>query len=190
MAAETGRRDVVTFDLAFDYARCTRLAVARADTCSDAGFATAIGALQAAGIAVSRIDDVAGLIVLRTVVMLANEAADAVTQGIVSAADVDIALQKGVNYPRGALAWADALGVAFVRDTLHNLAVHYGEDRYRLSPLDRAPLCERGQAVAMNARNPSRAPVVAGGGAGAGAALRRRHVRARQRVAGARHVAS
>ena len=49
--------------------------------------------------------------------MLANEAADAVTQGIGTAADVDLALQKGVNYPRGPLAWADALGVA---DKLHD----------------------------------------------------------------------
>ena len=135
VAATAGVRDVVTYDLAFDFARCTRLAVARADGCSDAAFAAAVGALQAAGIAVSRIDDVAGLIVLRTVAMLANEAADAVTQGIASAADVDVALQKGVNYPRGPLAWADALGVAFVREALHNLAAHYGEDRYRLSPL-------------------------------------------------------
>jgi 3-hydroxybutyryl-CoA dehydrogenase len=128
-------RDVVAFDLAFDFSKCTRLALARADTCSDAAFSAAVGALQAAGIAVSRIDDVAGLVVLRTVAMLANEAADAVTQGIASASDVDLALQKGVNYPRGPLAWADALGPAFVRDTLCNLAVHYGEDRYRLSPL-------------------------------------------------------
>ena len=135
IAAATGLRNVVTYDLAFDYARCSRLAVARADTCSDTASAPAVGALQAAGIAVSCIDDVAGLIVLRTVAMLANEAADAVTQGIASAADVDVALQQGVNYPRGPLAWADALGVAFVRDTLHNLAAHYGEDRYRLSPL-------------------------------------------------------
>ena len=135
IAAMTRVRDVVAYDLALDYAGCPRLAVARADTCSDGAFATAVGALQAAGIAVSRIDDVAGLIVLRTVAMLANEAADAVTQGIASAADVDVALQKGVNYPRGPLAWADALGVAFIRDTLHNLAAHYGEDRYRLSPL-------------------------------------------------------
>jgi 3-hydroxybutyryl-CoA dehydrogenase len=135
VAATACLRDVVTYDLALDYARCPRLAVARSDGCSDAAFAAAVGALQAAGIAVSRIDDVAGLIVLRTVAMLANEAADAVTQGIASAADVDVALQKGVNYPRGPLAWADALGVAFVRDTLHNLAAHYGEDRYRLSPL-------------------------------------------------------
>jgi 3-hydroxybutyryl-CoA dehydrogenase len=135
IAAAASVRDVVTYDLAFDFARCTRLAVARADGCSDAAFAAAVGTLQAAGVAVSRVDDVAGLIVLRTVAMLANEAADAVTQGIASAADVDVALQKGVNYPRGPLAWADALGVAFVRDTLHNLAAHYGEDRYRLSPL-------------------------------------------------------
>jgi 3-hydroxybutyryl-CoA dehydrogenase len=135
MAAKAGIRDVVAYDLAFDFAKCARLAVARADTCGDAAFAAAVGALQAAGIAVSRIDDVAGLVVLRTVAMLANEASDAVTQGIASAADIDLAMQKGVNYPRGPLAWADALGLAFVRDTLQNLAVHYGEDRYRLSPL-------------------------------------------------------
>jgi 3-hydroxybutyryl-CoA dehydrogenase len=135
IAAGTGVRNVVTFDLAFDYAHCTRLAVARADTCGDAAFAAAAGALQAAGITVSRLDDVAGLIVLRTVAMLANEASDAVTQGIATAADVDVAMQKGVNYPRGPLAWADTLGLTFVRDTLGNLAVHYGEDRYRLSPL-------------------------------------------------------
>jgi len=67
--------------------------------------------------------------------MLANEAADAVTQGIASATDVDLAMQKGVNYPRGPLAWGDELGIAFIRDTLVNLAAHYGEDRYRLSPL-------------------------------------------------------
>ena len=135
IAAKAGLRDVVTFDLAFDFAKCTRLAVARADTCSDAAFAAAVGSLQACGIAVSRVDDVAGLVVLRTVAMLANEAADAFTQGIASAADIDLAMQKGVNYPRGPLAWADALGLPFVRDTLHHLAGHYGEDRYRTSPL-------------------------------------------------------
>jgi len=43
---------------------------------------------------VSQLDDVAGLIVLRTVVMLANEGADAVTQGVASAADVDAAMRE------------------------------------------------------------------------------------------------
>jgi 3-hydroxybutyryl-CoA dehydrogenase len=72
---------------------------------------------------------------MRIVATLANEAADAVTHHIASAADVDVAMQKGVNYPRGPLAWADDVGVARIRDVLHHLAVHYGEDRYRLSPL-------------------------------------------------------
>ncbi len=135
IAVASGRSDVVVFDLAFDYAKCTRLALAAADGCGAAAVASAVGALQAAGVAVSRFDDVAGLPVMRTVAMLANEAADAVTQGIASARDVDLAMMRGVNYPRGPLAWADAIGVPHVCATLRYLAAHYGEDRYRLSPL-------------------------------------------------------
>ncbi len=134
LAAACGRRDVVVYDLAFDYGKCTRLAIAAADGCGEAALAAVVGALQAAGIAVSRCDDVAGLVVMRTVAMLANEAADAVTQGIASARDVDVAMMRGVNYPRGPLAWADAIGLAHVRATLANLAAHYGDGRYRTSP--------------------------------------------------------
>jgi 3-hydroxybutyryl-CoA dehydrogenase len=130
-----GARDLVVFDLAFDYHATTRLAVCRADSCSDAAYGAAVGLLQAAGIAVSPFDDVAGLPVLRTVAMLVNEAADAVQQGIASAADIDVAMQKGVNYPRGPLAWGDAIGCDYVRDVLANLMAHYGDARYRISPL-------------------------------------------------------
>jgi 3-hydroxybutyryl-CoA dehydrogenase len=71
---------------------------------------------------------------MRTVAMLANEAADAVQQGIASTADVDAAMRLGVGYPRGPLAWADTIGLARVRDVLVNLALHYGEPRYRIAP--------------------------------------------------------
>ena len=135
VASACGRPDVVVFDLAHDYGRCTRLAIAAADGCADAAVAAVTGALQAAGIAVSRVDDVAGLVVMRTVAMLANEAADAVTQGIASAGDTDTAMVNGVNYPRGPLAWADAIGVAHVAAVLENMAAHYGDGRYRTSPL-------------------------------------------------------
>jgi 3-hydroxybutyryl-CoA dehydrogenase len=134
-AAQSGERDLVVYDLAADYHEAKRIAIARADSCSDAAFGAAVGVLQAAGLAVSAVDDVAGLVVMRTVAMLANEAADAVQQGIASAADVDIAMRKGVNYPRGPLAWADAIGVARVRDVLANLLAHYGDARYRIAPL-------------------------------------------------------
>jgi 3-hydroxybutyryl-CoA dehydrogenase len=132
--------DTVLFDLAFDYAGAARIALAKADQCSDAAWNSVVGLFQAAGFAVTRIDDVPGMVVMRTVAMLANEAADAVNQGVCSAAAVDIAMQKGVNYPRGPLAWTDSIGVAQVVTVLSNLAASYGEDRYRVSPLLRRKL--------------------------------------------------
>jgi 3-hydroxybutyryl-CoA dehydrogenase len=134
-AVAAGARDVALFDLALDYASCSRIAMSRADTCSDSAWDAAVGTVQAAGVAVSPLDDVAGLIVMRTVAMLANEAADAVHQKIATAHDVELAMQKGVNYPVGPLAWADRLNVARVRDVLGHLGAHYGSDRYRISPL-------------------------------------------------------
>jgi 3-hydroxybutyryl-CoA dehydrogenase len=74
---------------------------------------------------------------MRTVAMLANEAADAVNQGVCSAADADLAMQKGVNYPVGPLTWAERIGLDYVMRVLRNLAAEYGEDRYRVSPLIR-----------------------------------------------------
>jgi len=146
-ATEGEHPDLVAYDLALDYTQCTRLAVACADTCSPEAANAAIGALQAAGIAVSRVDDVAGLVVMRTVVMLANEAADAVTQGIASARDIDLAMRNGVNYPRGPLAWADAVGVGHVCTVLRNLGAQYGHERYRVAPL-LGRRCATGQPIA------------------------------------------
>ena len=70
----------------------------------------------------------------RSGAMLANEAADTVNQGVCSPADLDLAMEKGVNYPCGPLAWADAIGIGRVHRVLSNLAASYGEDRYRVSP--------------------------------------------------------
>lgn len=74
-------------------------------------------------------------IVDRILAMLINEAADAVLFRIASATDVDIAMTKGVNYPKGLLAWAEELGIATVLARLESLQSEYGEDRYRPSAL-------------------------------------------------------
>lgn len=108
--------------------------MALADQCGSGAAQLAIGTLQKAGLAVSRIDDVAGMVALRTVAMLANEAADGVLQGIGSARDIDTAMRYGTNYPKGPLAWADELGIRRVATVLANLREHYGEERYRVSP--------------------------------------------------------
>ena len=139
-AAANKHPDTVLYDLVLESAGATRIALARADQCSDAAYYSVVGLFQAAGFAVTRIDDVPGMVVMRTVAMLANEAADAVNQGVCSAEAVDIAMQKGVNYPRGPLAWADSVGIAHVVTVLSNLVAVYGEERYRVSPLLRRKL--------------------------------------------------
>jgi len=69
--------------------------------------------------------------------VLINEAADAVLFRIASAEDIDLAMTKGVNYPKGLLTWADELGIATVLGRLEALQAEYGEDRYRPSALIR-----------------------------------------------------
>jgi 3-hydroxybutyryl-CoA dehydrogenase len=144
-ARDNHHPDTVLFDLALDYATARRIAVSCSDQCSSAAYHAVVGLLQAAGFTVTRLDDVPGMAVMRTVAMLANEAADAVHQGVCSAQAADIAMQKGVNYPRGPLAWADAVGVEQIVAVLANLAAGYGEDRYRVSPLLRRKLASGGR---------------------------------------------
>jgi len=70
-------------------------------------------------------------IVNRVLCMLINEACDTKYLGIASAADIDLAMTKGVNYPKGLLKWADDIGIAHVLSTLNDLYDEYQEDRYR-----------------------------------------------------------
>ena len=71
----------------------------------------------------------------RVLVMLINEAADALFLNIASAEDIDNAMTKGVNYPKGLLAWADEKGIDWCVSKLDELYNEYHEDRYRCSPL-------------------------------------------------------
>ena len=82
--------------------------------------------------------DLAARIVLRIVAMLVNEAVDAVRLRVAAPHDIELAMTKGVNYPRGLLAWGDQIGAGTVLHTLEALQAEYGEDRYRPSPLLRA----------------------------------------------------
>ncbi len=75
------------------------------------------------------------LVVDRILAMLINEAADALFWNVAAADDIELAMTKGVNYPKGLLHWADELGGAAVLARLTALQEEYGEDRYRPSPL-------------------------------------------------------
>lgn len=71
----------------------------------------------------------------RILVMLINEAVDALFLNIASKESIDLAMTKGVNYPKGLLSWADEIGLDLVLEKLQSMYEEYGEDRYRPSPL-------------------------------------------------------
>ncbi|MFG1193067.1 MULTISPECIES: 3-hydroxyacyl-CoA dehydrogenase PaaH [Xanthobacter] len=135
--------NLVLFDLALDYEAAPRIAIAAADQAATGAIATAAGLFQAMGKAVSALDDVAGLVVLRTISMLVNEAAEAALMGVASPADIDRAMTFGVNYPRGPFSWADEVGPARILAALEALHASYGDDRYRASQLLRRRVAAR-----------------------------------------------
>ena len=74
-------------------------------------------------------------IFLRIISMLINEAVEAKRLGIADDDAIELAMQKGVNYPKGLLAWGKEISYGKISETLQNLYDEYQEERYRQSPL-------------------------------------------------------
>jgi len=77
----------------------------------------------------------AGHTMERILAMLINEAVDALYLGVATVADIETAMTKGVNYPKGLLQWCDDWGASNCLAVLDGLYEEYHEDRYRASPL-------------------------------------------------------
>jgi 3-hydroxybutyryl-CoA dehydrogenase len=88
------------------------------------------------------VGDAPGLVLGRIVCQLVNEAAFAVTEGVGSPEDVDVAMRMGYNYPRGPLEWADEIEIDHVLSTLDALYEELKEERYRAAPLLRRMVAE------------------------------------------------
>lgn len=71
----------------------------------------------------------------RVITMLINEAIDSLYLQLATKEDLDLAMTKGVNYPKGLLKWADEIGLKNVYTSLDVLYELYNEDRYRPSIL-------------------------------------------------------
>ncbi len=87
------------------------------------------------GVEVQIVPDQVGMITPRTLFLLINEAYTVMQEGTASAADIDLAMQLGTNYPRGPIAWSEAIGLEAIVAVLDHLHAHTGEGRYRVSPL-------------------------------------------------------
>ena len=74
-------------------------------------------------------------IFMRILSMLINEAVEAKRLGIANDEAIELAMQKGVNYPKGLLQWGFDIGFEKISETLQKLYDGYQEERYRQSPL-------------------------------------------------------
>ncbi len=71
----------------------------------------------------------------RIIIMLINEASDTLFKGIATKEDIDLAMTKGVNYPKGLFQWADEIGLQNCVDQMDALYNEYHSDRYRCCPI-------------------------------------------------------
>ena len=80
------------------------------------------------------VGDVPGMVVARTIAMLANEAADAVQPGRGGCRGRGYRNETGRQLPEAPLAAADRYGLTLINAILVNMQAHTGDDRYRQSP--------------------------------------------------------
>ncbi len=130
VTAETGELTVL-IDLALDFGTARRIAIAAPPDAPLAVAEIAAGCLQATGADVTVVADTPGMVVARTVAMLASFGSEAVAAGVASAADVDTAMRLGVNYPRGPVEWGEELGWGWVTGVLEALT-EVDAQRYRV----------------------------------------------------------
>ncbi|MFJ9797837.1 3-hydroxyacyl-CoA dehydrogenase [Streptomyces sp. NPDC101145] len=123
-------RDVVYFDLALDYRKATRIALAAGPDTSPETLDQAIGLFQALGKKVSVIGDVPGMIVARTVARLIDLAYEAVAKGVATEEDIDTAMRLGVNYPLGPVEWSRKLGRGWAYGVLQEMHERDPSGRY------------------------------------------------------------
>lgn len=91
------------------------------------------GAFAASGRPVTLIADSPGFIAQRILAAIVNVASEIAQQGIASTGDIDAAVRLGLGYPKGPLAWGDALGPLRVLAILERLQAITGDPRYRPS---------------------------------------------------------
>ena len=123
-------RPVVLIDRTIDAEATTAIAAAASHPDS---LGTVAALLGSAGIAVHVVDDVPGLVVARTLAVIANEAWETALHGVASPTDIDTAMQLGTNYPVGPFEWTRQWGADAVLTLLDALWSTYHDPRYRAS---------------------------------------------------------
>jgi len=124
------QRATAVFDLVSNFETATCIGIAASD---DSALAVAASLFQAAGIKAIKLKDHPGLLVMRTLALLANEAFEAEATQVASAADIDVAIRLGLNFPAGPIGWAHEVGLEHIAVVIEQLGRLHEADRYRLS---------------------------------------------------------
>tara|TARA_R110002020_G_scaffold170523_1_gene360254 strand:+ start:19908 stop:21332 length:1425 start_codon:yes stop_codon:yes gene_type:complete len=134
MAREVAR-DLRGPVILYDYRRDggTTLGFSVSADVSDPLVSSFVARLSQDGIDAVRLPDWPGLVVLRTVSMLANEGFEASLQGVADQADIDLAIRYGLNHPQGPIARARDIGLDRIISVLDSLSRLTGDPRYRAS---------------------------------------------------------
>jgi 3-hydroxybutyryl-CoA dehydrogenase len=110
----------------------------RVALCASAGvmpqqWSQTVASFQAAGLKISAVGDTPGMVVLRTMCMIVNEAYEAELCQVATSKDIDIAMTLGVNYPSGPSVMAQQIGLPRVVAALDAIHAQTGDPRYRAS---------------------------------------------------------
>ena len=125
-----GGLPVVVLDRWVSPSTATGLAVSASD---EDALASVAALLEQAGLTAVEVSDTPGLVLARTLAVIANEAWETMLHGVATPADIDTAMKLGTNYPAGPFEWTDQWGPGAVEELLDQLWATYHDTRYRAS---------------------------------------------------------
>lgn len=128
-----GKEKVVLMDWHTDFSRAKAVVLSHTHTCDTTDRVVVEAFFATLGLAVLWIKDHPGMLTLRTIALLVNEACEAALHCIASSEDIDRAMRYGVNYPQGPFQWMAQIGAQHILNCLEQLYQIYAEEKYRPS---------------------------------------------------------
>lgn len=102
---------------------------------SQDSFNSLVNSLLELGKEVHHVEDRPGMVNLRVVTLIMNEAYQVLQEGTSNRDDIDTAMKLGTNYPHGPIEWSEKIGLDLVYHILESMYNNFGDDRYRITPL-------------------------------------------------------
>ena len=106
----------------------------RALQTSDATFEAAQALADRLGKTAVAVADSPGFVVNRMLVPMINEAVYALSEGLASAEEIDLAMQLGLSHPIGPLRLADLIGLDVCLDVMDVMYRQFSDSKYRPCP--------------------------------------------------------